>query len=82
MESRRGARAMRRACFSLLSLCVMLECMSMVWANAALTPPSGLVASTQQVTMPTFRLPSVDGGMINSSTLHGKVVVVRFWATW
>jgi peroxiredoxin len=32
--------------------------------------------------MPTFNLPSVHGKTFDSSTLRGKVVVVRFWATW
>jgi hypothetical protein len=29
-----------------------------------------------------FRLPSIDGGTVDAASLHGKVVVVRFWATW
>lgn len=73
---------MGRVWFGLLSLCVMLQCSSTPWANPPLTPPAGLAASEQQVTMPTFRLPSVAGGTVDAAVLHGKVVVVRFWATW
>jgi cytochrome oxidase Cu insertion factor (SCO1/SenC/PrrC family) len=82
MEHRRGIRAMRRGWFGLVSLCVMFGCLSPSWANPPLTPPAGLAASEQQVAMPTFRLPSVTGDTVDSATLHGKVVVVRFWATW
>jgi peroxiredoxin len=32
--------------------------------------------------MPSFNLPGVDGTHVDSATLQGKVVVVRFWATW
>jgi len=32
--------------------------------------------------MPAFELPDPNGGTVNSVELQGKVVVVRFWATW
>ncbi len=82
MVSRRGAKAMGRGWCGLMSLYVMLGCLSAGWASPPVTLPVGLVAVEQQVPMPTFRLPSVDGDTIDSATLHGKVVVVRFWATW
>jgi cytochrome oxidase Cu insertion factor (SCO1/SenC/PrrC family) len=46
------------------------------------TPPQGLVAVDSSVPMPEFSLPSLDGAPVNSAGLQGKVVVVRFWATW
>jgi len=36
----------------------------------------------QQRPAPTFSLPDSQGTSLTSTTLHGKVVVVRFWATW
>jgi cytochrome oxidase Cu insertion factor (SCO1/SenC/PrrC family) len=36
----------------------------------------------QQRPAPTFSLPDHQGGAIDSAALRGKVVVVRFWATW
>lgn len=45
-------------------------------------PPLGLGAVQPATPMPTFTLPVVGGEPFDSSTLRGKVVVVRFWATW
>ena len=36
----------------------------------------------QQRPAPAFTLPDHQGGAIDSTALRGKVVVVRFWATW
>jgi hypothetical protein len=32
--------------------------------------------------MPAFRLEAVSGTTVQATDLLGKVVVVRFWATW
>ena len=45
-------------------------------------PPLGLGAVQPATPMPGFKLPLVNGDLFDSSTLQGKVVVVRFWATW
>jgi cytochrome oxidase Cu insertion factor (SCO1/SenC/PrrC family) len=45
-------------------------------------PPLGLGAVRPATPMPAFTLLVVDGEPFDSSTLRGKVVVVRFWATW
>jgi cytochrome oxidase Cu insertion factor (SCO1/SenC/PrrC family) len=44
--------------------------------------PMGLAEVKPAAPMPTFTLPDVNGGAFESSKLLGKVVVVRFWATW
>jgi cytochrome oxidase Cu insertion factor (SCO1/SenC/PrrC family) len=36
----------------------------------------------QQRSAPAFILPDYEGTPLASAALHGKVVVVRFWATW
>lgn len=45
-------------------------------------PPLGLGVVQPAMPMPSFKLPLVNGDLFDSSTLKGKVVVVRFWATW
>ena len=45
-------------------------------------PPLGLGAVQPATPVPSFKLPLVNGDLFDSSTLQGKVVVVRFWATW
>jgi len=32
--------------------------------------------------MPAFELPDPNGETVRSADLQGKVIVVRFWATW
>lgn len=44
--------------------------------------PEGLVAPNQSTSMPEFELPDTNGATLRSAALQGKVVVVRFWATW
>ena len=44
--------------------------------------PEGLAAPGQPTSMPAFELPSPNGEAVRSADLQGKVVVVRFWATW
>ena len=36
----------------------------------------------QSRSMPVFELPDANGETMRSANLQGKVVVVRFWATW
>lgn len=44
--------------------------------------PEGLRAPSQPTAMPEFELPDVQGTTVNATAFQGKVVVVRFWATW
>jgi len=46
------------------------------------TPPEGLTAPSPSTSMPAFELPNANGETVRSADLQGKVVVVRFWATW
>jgi cytochrome oxidase Cu insertion factor (SCO1/SenC/PrrC family) len=45
-------------------------------------PPMGLAEVKPATPMAAFTLPSLNGGPFDSLALQGKVVVVRFWATW
>jgi cytochrome oxidase Cu insertion factor (SCO1/SenC/PrrC family) len=44
-------------------------------------PPKGLADVKPVAPMPMFTLPGIHGETFDSSTLHGKVVVLWFWAT-
>ena len=44
--------------------------------------PAGLTAPPQPTRLPTFSLPDVHGTTVQETALHGKVVIVRFWASW
>jgi peroxiredoxin len=45
-------------------------------------PPMGLAEVKPATPMAAFTLPRLNGSAFDSSALQGKVVVVRFWATW
>jgi cytochrome oxidase Cu insertion factor (SCO1/SenC/PrrC family) len=45
-------------------------------------PPMGLAEVKPSTPMAAFTLPSLNSSAFDSSALQGKVVVVRFWATW
>ena len=46
------------------------------------SPPPGLATPRQSTSMPEFSVPGLDGTAMRSADLLGKIVVVRFWATW
>jgi len=71
----------RQACVLLLGL-VLLGWAAGTVGGGPGEPPLGLGAVQRATPMPAFTLPVVDGEPFDSSTLRGKVVVVRFWATW
>ena len=45
-------------------------------------PPEGLTAPIPSTSIPVFELPDANGETVRSADLQGKVIVVRFWATW
>jgi cytochrome oxidase Cu insertion factor (SCO1/SenC/PrrC family) len=67
--------------FLLLGLLLTL---SPLRAPATESPPlpEGLATPAQATPMPAFELPDPDGNPVRSVDLQGKVVVVRFWASW
>lgn len=72
----------RPACIFLVGLILFGWAAAGVVAGEVVEPPLGLGAVQPATPMPMFKLPVVNGEPFNSSTLQGKVVVVRFWATW
>jgi len=54
-------------------------------AQAAENPfgkPTVMAPPAKPMKMPDFEFANLHGGMLNSSELKGKVIVIRFWATW
>ena len=71
-------------CFGLLTYGIMSP-----WGDRlasagreASSPPAGLAVSKQRIPMPEYSVSTIDGTTIRSADMVGKVVVVRFWATW
>ena len=72
----------RPAGFALASL-VLLVALTLGGAMGETPePPTGLAAVKPPTPMTAFSLPGLHGSAFDSSALKGKVVVVRFWATW
>jgi len=46
------------------------------------TPPVIFYAPGQRPVAPSFELPLLQGGTLNSSSFKDKVVMINFWATW
>ncbi len=52
-------------------------------AAEGLFPAATVMAPPAQPTkMPEFEFVNLQGGTLKSSELKGKVIVIRFWATW
>ena len=80
MRRQREVRS-RLGLFLLLGLLLSL---SPLRTPAAESPklPEGLAPPGQLTSLPEFELPDPDGNPVRSEDLRGKVVVIRFWATW
>ena len=68
-------------CFLLLGLLLTLSPFPIPAADSPKLP-KGLAAPGQLTSIPVFELPAPDGNPVRSEDLRGKVIVVRFWATW
>ena len=58
-------------------------CFAAAHAAEGLFPsPTVLAAPPKPTTMPVFDFANLHGGALKSSEMKGKVIVIRFWATW
>ena len=70
-----------------LRLCLLLGMLLtlgslLTHATESPTLPAGLAVPGQSMSMPVFELPDANGATVRSADLQGKVIVVRFWASW
>ncbi len=66
-----------------LTLAALLMAAAMVQAaDAPPLPPAVLAPPSQPTKMPDFEFANLQGGTLKSSDMKGKVIVIRFWATW
>ena len=64
-------------------LCVILLAgANFAGAADAPRPPAGLTMPAQSKQMPAFNLPGLNGAGVRAEDMRGKVLIVRFWATW
>ena len=75
-----------KSCTLLWLLVVALgACACFAVAHAAEGPfPNATVMSAppQATKMPEFDFANLHGGTLTSAEMKGKVIVIRFWATW
>lgn len=50
--------------------------------EAPTLPPAVMTPPPEPTKMPDFEFANLQGGTLKSADLKGKVVVIRFWATW
>ena len=63
----------------------LLGWMVALGAHAAESPfpqQTKLSPPAQPMKMPDFEFANLQGGVLKSSEMKGKVIVIRFWATW
>ncbi len=67
---------------AVLALCA-LACFGAAQAAEGLFPNPTVMAPPQKPTrIPEFDFANLHGGSLKSSELKGKVIIIRFWATW
>ena len=79
-ERRYPAQPARRAWLKLALSCALV-CPAPLLA-AAPAPPPELKAPVKPTAMPAFVLPTTAGPKLDSKSLQGRVLVIRFWASW
>jgi cytochrome oxidase Cu insertion factor (SCO1/SenC/PrrC family) len=72
----------RLAWWALASVALFVGTTGGVATGETIEPPMGLAEVKPATPMAAFTLPGLNGSAFDSSALQGKVVVVRFWATW
>ena len=78
--TQRGLQSLWR--LLLVGVVVALGTLGASAASEQIPLPAGLAEVSPVTPMPVFQLPAVSGATVRSTDLQGKVVVVRFWATW
>lgn len=68
----------------IIGKCFRLRLLSVLVALGALfsVAPAALADVSEGDSMPGFRLPTLDGRVLDSTALEGRVVYIDFWASW
>ena len=73
----------RRRWLAGAALCLALGPAALAHAAADLSaPPPELKPPAKPAAMPAFALPTTAGATLDSKSLQGQVLVIRFWASW
>jgi len=51
-------------------------------AESSSMPPAVMAPPAKPTALPEFEFANLHGGTLKSSDMKGKVIVIRFWATW
>jgi cytochrome oxidase Cu insertion factor (SCO1/SenC/PrrC family) len=51
-------------------------------AEGLFPAPTVMAPPPQPARLPEFELTNLNGGVLKSSEMKGKVIIIRFWATW
>ena len=51
-------------------------------AESPVLPPAVMAPPQQAMKLPEFEFVNLQGGTLKSSEMKGKVIIIRFWATW
>ena len=62
--------------------CLAFGAMGAHAAESASMPPAVMTAPAKPTVLPEFEFANLHGGTLKSSDMKGKVIVIRFWATW
>ena len=76
-----AARNGRRRWLAGAALCLALGTAPLAHAAAGAPPPE-LKPPAKPAAMPAFVLPTTAGTTLDSRSLEGQVLVIRFWASW
>ena len=71
----------RRRWLTGAALCLALGPATLAHAAAGAPPPQ-LKPPATPAAMPAFVLPTTAGAQLDSKSLQGQVLVIRFWASW
>lgn len=71
-----------RALIVAIAVTALMPVSGALSADALPPLPPNLSALAKPVAMPEFSFANLNGGTLQSSDMKGKVVIVRFWATW
>jgi hypothetical protein len=72
----------RTVCLAGIVLCVSGWFAAANAADGFVPAPAVMAPPPQPTKMPEFDFANLHGGALKSSELKGKVIVIRFWATW